>query len=52
MIKPVEMLFRHEQQVAVEGELKAGEALVLNDLIPAIPGMSLKPVANEGGAPL
>ncbi|QYJ93538.1 efflux RND transporter periplasmic adaptor subunit [Shewanella spartinae] len=52
VIKPVEVLFRHEQQVAVEGELKAGDALVLNDLIPAIPGMSLKPVTNEGGAPL
>ncbi|MCL1042597.1 efflux RND transporter periplasmic adaptor subunit [Shewanella marisflavi] len=52
VIKPVEVLFRHEQWVAIEGELNPGDTLVLNDLIPAIAGMSLKPVTNEGGAKL
>ncbi|MFV7784103.1 efflux RND transporter periplasmic adaptor subunit [Shewanella marisflavi] len=52
VIKPVEVLFRHEQWVAIEGALNPGDTLVLNDLIPAIVGMSLKPVTNEGGAKL
>ncbi|MCG9748316.1 HlyD family efflux transporter periplasmic adaptor subunit [Shewanella sp. Isolate8] len=52
VIKPVEVLFRHQQLVAITGDLKAGDTLVLNDLIPAIPGMSLKPVTAKGGAPL
>ena len=52
VIKPVAVLFRHEQWVAIEGELNPGDTLVLNDLIPAIPGMSLKPVDTEEGAKL
>ena len=43
-IKPVEVLFRDGQQVAIDGDMAAGDRLVLNDLIPAIPGMSLKVV--------
>jgi multidrug efflux pump subunit AcrA (membrane-fusion protein) len=42
VIRPVEVLFRHRQMVAVAGELTQGELVVLNDLIPAIEGMSLK----------
>lgn len=41
-IRDVQVLFRNQQGVAVQGDIKQGELLVLNDLIPAIPGMSLK----------
>jgi hypothetical protein len=41
-IKTVQVLFRNNQGVAISGELDEGERLILNDLIPAIPGMSLK----------
>ncbi|MFT6925115.1 MAG: multidrug efflux pump subunit AcrA (membrane-fusion protein) [Psychromonas sp.] len=41
-IKPVTILFRNDQGVAVSGEINAHERLILNDLIPAISGMSLK----------
>ncbi|MFT6986714.1 MAG: multidrug efflux pump subunit AcrA (membrane-fusion protein) [Psychromonas sp.] len=41
-IKTVTVLFRNEQGVAIAGDLSDGEQLVLNDLIPAIAGMSLK----------
>ncbi|WP_394202466.1 efflux RND transporter periplasmic adaptor subunit [Shewanella waksmanii] len=41
-IIPVEVLFRHEDQVAIDGDIAAGQRLVLNDLIPAIAGMGLK----------
>lgn len=43
-IRQVEVNFRNKQGVAITGELKEGEKLVLNDLIPAIPAMSLKTV--------
>lgn len=41
-IKPVTIKFRNSQGVAISGDLTAGERLILNDLIPAISGMSLK----------
>jgi len=41
-IRKVQVVFRNKQGVAVTGELKEGERLVLNDLIPAIAKMSLK----------
>jgi multidrug efflux pump subunit AcrA (membrane-fusion protein) len=41
-IRPVTVHFRNRQGVAISGDFKAQERLVLNDLIPAIPGMSLK----------
>lgn len=41
-IREVQVRFRNKQGVAISGELKEGEKLVLNDLIPAIPAMSLK----------
>jgi multidrug efflux pump subunit AcrA (membrane-fusion protein) len=41
-IKPVTIIFRNAQGVAISGEIKAFDQLILNDLIPAIAGMSLK----------
>jgi multidrug efflux pump subunit AcrA (membrane-fusion protein) len=42
VIKPVDVLFRSAAGVAIAGDLNEGEQLVLNDLIPAIPGMTLR----------
>ncbi|MEI6860116.1 MAG: HlyD family secretion protein [Shewanella sp.] len=42
MIKPVIILFRNQDKVAIQAEVTVGDKLVLNDLIPAIPGMSLR----------
>ncbi|QYK01642.1 efflux RND transporter periplasmic adaptor subunit [Shewanella psychrotolerans] len=42
VIKPVEVLYRHQQRVAISGDFAQGDVVVLNDLIPAIAGMSLK----------
>ncbi len=58
-IRPVEVLFRSTEGVAVSGELNEGDRLILNDLIPAIEGMSLRTVATptitthtqQGGTP-
>ena len=41
-IRKVEVLFRNEQGVVINGDFQAQEKLILNDIIPAIPGMSLK----------
>ncbi|ABM03540.1 efflux transporter, RND family, MFP subunit [Psychromonas ingrahamii 37] len=41
-IKPITILFRNAQGVAISGEINALDQLILNDLIPAIAGMSLK----------
>lgn len=41
-IRKVQVQFRNAQGVAISGELQAQERLILNDLIPAIPGMLLK----------
>lgn len=41
-IRPVTVHFRNHQGVAISGDFKEQDRLVLNDLIPAIPGMSLK----------
>lgn len=39
---PVEVLYRRDNQVVIEGDLEQGQALILNDLLPAIEGMLLK----------
>ncbi|WP_158162222.1 efflux RND transporter periplasmic adaptor subunit [Grimontia hollisae] len=49
-IVPVEVLFRRGELVAINGDLKAGQQLVLNDLLPAVPGMALKAVTLDGKA--
>ena len=41
-IKAIQVEFRNAQGVAISGDLQEGEQLILNDLIPAIPGMRLK----------
>ncbi|QLE87326.1 HlyD family efflux transporter periplasmic adaptor subunit [Shewanella sp. Scap07] len=46
-IVTVDVLFRHEDKVAIDGEIAPGALLVLNDLIPAIEGMSLKVAQDD-----
>ncbi len=43
-MKPVDVqvLFRRDNMAAVKGNINAGDRLVSNDLVPAIPGMKLK----------
>ncbi|KKD59145.1 acriflavin resistance protein [Grimontia sp. AD028] len=45
---PVSILFRRGESVAIAGDLKAGQQLVLNDLLPAVPGMELRAVTLNG----
>jgi len=42
-ILKVQVAFRNNQGVAINGELETQQQLILNDIIPAIAGMSLKP---------
>ena len=46
-IKPVSVLYRRDNQVIIDGQLKQGDKLILNDLLPAINGMLLKE-ADDG----
>jgi len=46
-IKPVSVLYRRDNKVIIDGQLKQGDKLILNDLLPAINGMLLKE-ANSG----
>ncbi|RJX70933.1 HlyD family secretion protein [Vibrio sinensis] len=41
-IKPVEVLYRRDNLVVIDGDIEHGDKLVLNDLLPAIEGMALK----------
>lgn len=41
-IRDVQVQFRNNQGVAINGQLNTNEKLILNDLIPAISGMSLR----------
>ncbi|PKF63110.1 HlyD family secretion protein [Psychromonas sp. psych-6C06] len=41
-IRKVNIHFRSKHGVAISGDFKAQERLILNDIIPAIPGMALK----------
>ncbi|WP_325890915.1 efflux RND transporter periplasmic adaptor subunit [Grimontia sp. NTOU-MAR1] len=47
-VMPVTILFRRGESVAIAGDLKAGQQLVLNDLLPAVPGMELRAVTPNG----
>ncbi len=46
-VVPVTVLFRNKSGVAISGDIALGQRLILNDLIPAIPGMQLKTVENK-----
>ena len=46
-IRNVQKAYDQQQQSVIESGLKDGERLVLTDLIPAVAGMLLKPVATE-----
>lgn len=47
-VMPVTILFRRGESVAIAGDLKAGQQLVLNDLLPAVPGMELRALTLNG----
>ena len=46
-IVPVEVKYRTDDQVVVDGNLVSGSELVLNDLLPAVAGMTLKTNQSE-----
>lgn len=46
-IRPVEVLYRRDNQVIIDGDFEQGEKLILNDLLPAIEGMQLKEATVE-----
>ncbi|WP_098413609.1 efflux RND transporter periplasmic adaptor subunit [Vibrio sp. ES.051] len=46
-IVPVDVLFRRDNQVVIDGELTQGQKLIINDLLPAIPGMLLREASEE-----
>ncbi|WP_407332098.1 efflux RND transporter periplasmic adaptor subunit [Enterovibrio sp. 27052020O] len=47
-IVPVNVVFRRGEQVAIEGDLKQGLQIIINDLLPAVPGMALEAVTVDG----
>ncbi len=46
-MRPVEVRFLQTGFAAIEAGLKAGEPIVVSDLVPAIEGMLLDPVADD-----
>lgn len=46
-IVPVEVLYRRDNQVVIDGDLMQGQRLIVNDLLPAIQGMALKEAQQE-----
>ncbi len=48
-IESVTVLYRRDNLVVVNGDLKQGQGLILNDLLPAIEGMPLKSAAKTEG---
>lgn len=46
-ITPIDVLYRTQQGVIVTGDFQAGQQLILNDLIPAVAGMSVKLPSNK-----
>lgn len=46
-IRPIEILFQQGRLVLIKSGLKAGEKIVVSDLIPAINGMLLNPTVDE-----
>ncbi|SON48123.1 efflux RND transporter periplasmic adaptor subunit [Vibrio tapetis] len=46
-IETVEVLYRRDNQVVIDGDLEQGSKLILNDLLPAINGMLLREVNDS-----
>jgi hypothetical protein len=46
-IVAVEVLYRRDNHVVIDGDLEQGQKLIINDLLPAINGMLLKEAAPE-----
>tara|TARA_Y100001956_G_scaffold80460_1_gene95702 strand:+ start:4402 stop:5712 length:1311 start_codon:yes stop_codon:yes gene_type:complete len=46
-IKQIEVLYRRDNQVVIDGEIEQGQKLIINDLLPAIEGMQLKPASEK-----
>ncbi|MGR5068247.1 efflux RND transporter periplasmic adaptor subunit [Vibrio alfacsensis] len=46
----VEVLYRRDNQVVIDGELEQGQKLIINDLLPAINGMLLKEAPQQSEA--
>lgn len=49
-IKTVDIEYRRDNQVVIDGDLNQGDKLILNDLLPAINGMLLKETSSEESA--
>jgi multidrug efflux pump subunit AcrA (membrane-fusion protein) len=49
-IKTVDIEYRRDNQVVIDGDLNQGDKLILNDLLPAINGMLLKEASSEESA--
>jgi multidrug efflux pump subunit AcrA (membrane-fusion protein) len=49
-IKTVDIEYRRDNQVVIDGDLNQGDKLILNDLLPAINGMLLKEASPEESA--
>ncbi|WP_322804979.1 HlyD family secretion protein [Vibrio alfacsensis] len=47
IVLKVEVLYRRDNQVIVDGKLEQGQKLILNDLLPAINGMLLKEASPD-----
>ncbi|MGF1697755.1 efflux RND transporter periplasmic adaptor subunit [Vibrio lamellibrachiae] len=48
VIETVEVLYRRDNHVVIDGDIEQGQRLILNDLLPAIEGMLLKePVQDQ-----
>ncbi|WP_028865566.1 efflux RND transporter periplasmic adaptor subunit [Psychromonas aquimarina] len=47
LIKTVKVLYRTRKGAVITGDIQEGQKLVVNDLIPAVAGMSLKTVNNK-----
>ena len=51
VFKSVDVLYRRDNHVIIDGELEQGDKLIINDLLPAIEGMSLKEATDNGESP-
>ncbi|MGR5133403.1 efflux RND transporter periplasmic adaptor subunit [Vibrio alfacsensis] len=47
LVVTVEVLYRRDNQVVIDGELEQGQKLIINDLLPAINGMLLKEAPQQ-----